>query len=165
MRVLSAFSNHVATAIESARLFERITLAEQELENIFESISDMVYFISEDYVVKSINKAVSNRLGKPSEEIIGKKCYEVFHGLKEPWAKCPHYKTMEEKKAFVKEVEDPYLGGTFIISSSPIFDTTGKSIGTVNVVSDITELKNLRERLIMTERLAALGEGDARGAP
>jgi PAS domain S-box-containing protein len=155
MRFLSAFSNHVATAIESARLFERITLAEQELENIFESISDMVYFISEDYVVKSINKAVSDRLGKPSE---------VFHGLKEPWAKCPHYKTVEEKKAFVKEVEDPYLGGTFIISSSPIFDTTGKSIGTVNVVSDITELKNLRERLIMTERLAALGEVAARVA-
>jgi PAS domain S-box-containing protein len=164
MRFLSAFSNHVATAIESAKLFERIALAEQELENIFESISDMVYFISEDYVVKSINKAVSDRLGKPSEEIIGKKCYEVFHGMNEPWANCPHYKTVEEKKAFVKEVEDPYLGGTFIISSSPIFDTTGKSIGTVNVVSDITELKNLRERLIMTERLAALGEVAARVA-
>jgi PAS domain S-box-containing protein len=164
MRFLSYFSNHIATAIESARLFERVTLAEQELENIFESISDMVYFITEDYVVKSINKAVSDRLGKPPEEIIGKKCYEVFHGMNEPWANCPHHKTVDGKKAFVKEVEDPYLGGTFIISSSPISDTTGKFIGTVNVVSDITELKNLRERFVMTERLAALGEVAARVA-
>ena len=164
MRFLSSFSNHVATAIESARLFERVTLAEQELENIFESISDMVYFITEDYVIKSINKAVSKKLGKPPEEIIGKKCYEVFHGMNEPWADCPHQKTVEGKRAFVKKVEDPYLGGTFIISSSPIFDSAGNSIGTVNVVSDITELNNLRERLIMTERMAALGEVAARVA-
>lgn len=164
MRFLSTFSNHVATAVESARLFEQVTLAEQELENIFESISDMVCFITRDYVVKSINKAVSKKLGKPPKEIIGKKCYEVFHGMNEPWADCPHHRTVETKKAYVEEVEDSYLGGTFITSSSPIFDTTGEFIGTVHVIRDITELKNLQERLIMTERMAALGEVAARVA-
>jgi PAS domain S-box-containing protein len=164
MRFLSAFSNHVATAIESARLFEQVALAEQELENIFESISDMVYLISKDNVLKSINKAVSKRLGKPAEEIIGKKCFEVIHGMNGPWAECPHHKTVETGKAFVEEVEDHHLGGTFIFSSSPIFDTTGEFKGTVNVVSDITELKSLRERLIMAERMAALGEVAAKVA-
>lgn len=144
LRFLTAFSNHVASAIESARLFEQVRLTEQELENIFESISDMVYFVTEDYVLKNINKAVSKRLGKPPEEIIGKKCYEMFHGTSGPWTECPHQKAVETKGAFVEEVEDPYLGGTFITSSSPIFDTAGEFIGTVNVVSDITELKNLR---------------------
>jgi PAS domain S-box-containing protein len=164
MRFLSGFSNHIATAIESARLYEQVALAEQELENIFESISDMVYFINKDYVLKSINKAVSKRLGKPAEEIIGKKCYEVIHGMNGPMAECPHHKTIETGKAFVEEVEDHHLGGTFIFSSSPIFDTAGEFIGTVNVVSDITELKNLRERLIMAERMAALGEVAAKVA-
>ncbi len=56
------------------------------------------------------------------------------------------------------------MGGTFITSSSPIFDTAGEFIGTVNVVSDITELKTLRERVIKTDRLAALGEVAARVA-
>jgi len=164
MKFLTAFSNHVASAIENARLFEQVKLAEQELENIFESISDMVYFVTEDYVVKSINKAVSRRLGKSPEEIIGKKCYEVFHSMSEPWTKCPHHKTVETRTSFVEEVEDPFLGGTCIISSSPIFDTAGAFIGTVNIVSDVTELKNLRERVIKTERMAALGEVAARVA-
>ncbi len=164
MRFLTAFSNNVASAIENARLFEKVKLTEQELENIFESMSDMVYFVREDYVIKNINKAVSKRVGKLPEEIIGKKCYEVFHGTKEPWSECPHQKTVEKRKAFVKEVEDPFMGGTFIISSSPIFDTAGEFIGTVNVVSDITELKTLRERVIKTDRLAALGEVAARVA-
>ena len=164
MRFLTAFSNNVASAIENARLFEQVKLTEQELENIFESMSDMVYFVGEDYVVKNINKAVSKRLGRPSEEIVGKKCYEVFHGTKEPWAACPHQKTVVERKAFVQEVEDPYMGGTFITSSSPIFDMAGEFMGTVNVVSDITELKTLRERVIKTDRMAALGEVAARVA-
>jgi PAS domain S-box-containing protein len=164
MRFLTAFSNHVATAIESARLYEQVALAEQELENIFESISDMVYFITKDYVIKSINKAVSKRLGKPPEEIIGKKCYEIFHGMNEPWEECPHKKTVDTKKPYVEEVGDPYLGGTFITSSSPIFDTTGEFIGTVHILRDITELKSLQERLVMTEKMAALGEVAAKVA-
>lgn len=164
IRFLTVFSNHIATAIEQASLFGQVSLAEQELENIFESISDMVYFITKDYVVKSINTAVSKRLGKPPEEIVGKKCYEIFHGTNGPWAECPHHKTAETRKAFVKEVEDPHLGGTFITSSSPIFDTTGEFIGTVNVVRDITELRNLRERLIKAERMAVLGEVAAKVA-
>src|SRR5574340_1036236 len=49
MQFLASFSNHIASAIESARLFEQVTMAEQQLENIFESISDMVYFVNKDY--------------------------------------------------------------------------------------------------------------------
>jgi PAS domain S-box-containing protein len=164
IRFLTAFSNHIASAIENAKLFEWVKLTEQELENIFESISDMVYFVTEDYVIKNINKAVCKRLGKVPEEIIGKKCFEVFHGTSSPWEKCPHQKAIKFKKSFVEEVEDAHLGGTFITSSSPIFNTSGEFIGTVNVLSDITELKNLRERVIKTERMAALGEVAARVA-
>ena len=52
----------------------------------------------------------------------------------------------------MEEVEDPYLGGTFITSSSPIFDMAGEFMGTVNVLSDITELRTLRERVVKTEQ-------------
>ena len=31
-------------------------------------------------------------------------------------------------------------------------------MGSVHVVRDITELKNLREKLVMSEKMAALGE-------
>ncbi|MEW6067490.1 MAG: PAS domain S-box protein [Nitrospirota bacterium] len=164
IRFLTAFSNHVATAIESATLYEQVILAERELENIFESISDMIYFISKDYVIKNINKAVSKRVGKTPEEIIGKKCYEVIHNMDRPWSACPHQRTIETKRAYVEEVEDTYLGGVFITSSSPIFDIKGEFIGTVNVIRDITELKRLQQKLVVSERMAALGEVAAKVA-
>lgn len=158
MEFLKGFSDQMASAIENARLFEHVAQAEQELENIFESISDLVYFNSSDYTIKKANKAVLARLGKPMESIIGKKCYEIFHGTSEPWAKCPHHKTILTKKSFVEELEDPKLGGTFLSSSSPIFDKTGDLMGTVHIVRDISEIKKLREKVAMGERMSALGE-------
>ncbi len=164
MQFLASFSNQIASAIESARLYEQMTLAEQQLENIFESMSDMVYFNSSDYVIKRVNKAVMNRLGLPSEQILGKKCYELFHGTTEPLGKCPHHKTVNTRKAYVEELDEPHLGGTFLTSSSPIFDTTGEFIGSVHVVRDITELKQLQKKVGVSEKMAALGEVAAKVA-
>jgi len=164
MSFLTAFSNQVAAAIESAKLFEQVSFAEAELENIFRSITDMVYFTDVDYTIKSVNRAVAERFGLPEEGIIGRKCYEVFHGMEEPWRKCPHHKTVETKKAYVEELEDPHLGGTFLTSTSPIFDVSGNFIGTVHIVRDITEIKLIRERLASAERMAALGEVAAKVA-
>ncbi len=164
MRFLTAFSNQMAAAIESAKLFEQVSIAEAELENIFRSISDMVYFTDMDYVIKNMNRAVAERLGKSESEIIGKRCFEVFHGMNEPFKTCPHHKTVETKKPYIEEVEDPRTGETFLTSTSPIFDMGGSFLGTVHIVRDITELKRIRERLATAERMAALGEVAAKVA-
>jgi PAS domain S-box-containing protein len=164
LNFMMGFTSHIASAIENAKLFEEVSLARAELNNIFESITDMVYFNDKDFNIRHVNKAVLKRLGKPAEEIIGKKCYEVFHGTDRPWEKCPHAKTINTNKAFVEEIHDPYLGGTFVISSSPIFDSAKNLVGTVHISRDITELQALRERVATSERMAALGEMAARVA-
>jgi PAS domain S-box-containing protein len=164
LQFLMGFSSHIASAIENARLFENVSLARSELKNIFESISDMVYYTEKDYVIRRVNQAVIDRIGKPENEIIGKKCYEIFHGKDEPWQKCPHSKSMDSKQPYVGEIEDPHLAGTFVVSNSPIFDSNGNFVGTVHISRDITELRNLRERVIHSERMAALGELAARVA-
>lgn len=164
MKFLSGFADQAASAIEAARLFQQISRAEAELENIFRSISDMVFFTDRDYVVKSINQAVAERLGLKSEQIVGRKCYKVFHGLDKPWPMCPHHKTVETMKPYVEELEDPNLKGIFLTSTSPIFDTERNFMGTVHVVRDITEIKELQRKLQATERMAALGEVAAKVA-
>jgi PAS domain S-box-containing protein len=164
MKFLIGFADQVASAIEAARLFHKVSMAEAELENIFRSISDMVFFTGNDYTVKNANQAVMDRLGKPREEIVGRKCYEVFHGLDRPLLTCPHHKTVENRKAYVEEYEDAYLGGTYISSTAPMFDADGMFQGTVHVVRDITEMKDLRVKLHSAERMAALGEVAAKVA-
>lgn len=161
---LMGFASHIASAIENAKLFESISFAESELKHIFESISDMVFFTDKDSTIRRINQAVVKRIGKSEAEIIGDKCYKIFHGKNEPLETCPHRKTLETKKSCVEEIEDPHLGGAFVVSNSPILDSAGNILGTVHIARDVTELRNLRERVTSSERMAALGELAARVA-
>ncbi len=164
MKFLAGFADQVASAVEAARLFEQVSLAEAELENIFRSISDMVFFTDRNYAVKKVNQAVVDNIGLPPEQIVGRKCYEVFHGMDKPLPSCPHHKTVEDMKPHVEELEDEYLRGTYLTSTSPIFDTEGVFLGTVHVVRDVTELKDLQNKLQSAERMAALGEVAAKVA-
>jgi PAS domain S-box-containing protein len=164
MEFLKGFTDQMASAIENAQLFEHVARAEQELENIFESISDLVYFSDGDYRIRKINKAVVTKIGRPPEDIIGKRCYEVFHGMNEPWTKCPHHKTIMTGKSWVEEVQDRHLGGTYLISSSPLFDKAGALLGTVHLARDVSEIQKLRQKVASSERMAALGEMAAKVA-
>jgi PAS domain S-box-containing protein len=164
MNILKGFTDQIASAIENVRLFEHVTQAEQELENIFESISDLMFINGRDYSIKKINHAVTEKIGKSPDEIIGKKCYEIFHGMDSPWDLCPHHKTIGTNQPFVGEVDDPNLGGTFLISSSPLFDKNGELTGTVHIARDVSEIKKLKEKVASIERMAALGEMAAKVA-
>jgi PAS domain S-box-containing protein len=161
---LQGFTGHIASAIENAKLFESVSLAESELKNIFESISDMVFFSDSDCTIRHINQAVVRKVGRPEPEIVGEKCFKIFHGMHDLWDKCPHKKTLSSGEPCVEEVYNPYLKGTFVISTSPIFDSGRNLSGTVHIVRDITELHSLKERVINSERMAALGELAARVA-
>ena len=164
MNILKGFTDQIASAIENVRLFEHVARAEQELENIFESISDLLYINSSDYTIRKINRAVCEKIGKSPKEILGRKCYEIFHGMDSPWELCPHHKTIATNKPYVGEVEDPNLGGTFLISSSPLFDANGSLTGTVHIARDVSEIKKLKEKVVSIERMAALGEMAAKVA-
>ncbi|MEW6599676.1 MAG: GAF domain-containing protein [Nitrospirota bacterium] len=164
LQFLMGFSSHIASAIENARLFENVALAQSELKNIFESISDMVYYTDSEFTIKRVNQAVVRKIGKPEEEIVGQKCFRIFHGKDKPWELCPHHKSSVSQQPYVGELEDPYLNGTFVVSNSPIFDSARNFVGTVHISRDVTELRNLRERVIHSERMAALGELAARVA-
>jgi PAS domain S-box-containing protein len=164
MEFLRGFTDQMASAVENARLFEHVAKAEQELENIFESISDLLYFTDRDFTVKKVNRAALEMLGKPQEEIIGKKSFDVFQGLFEQCKVRYQTEDTQTRKPFVEEIEDTQRGRTYLVSCSPILDNSKELIGTVHLVRDITEIKKLREKVSYAERMAALGEMAAKVA-
>ena len=106
MRFLTSFSNQIAAAIESAKLFEQESSCRGELENMFRSISDMVYITDGDYNIKNINKAVVERMGL-SEEIIE----EVLRSSERraPHT-CPHHKQCSQRRRMLKRWKMPHWG-------------------------------------------------------
>jgi signal transduction histidine kinase len=98
-------------------------------------------------------------MGLSPHESINRKCYDLMHhGASSPRAGCPHLRTMQNKAPAYEEVYDDLTKKTFSVSTFPYFSPDGEIIGSIHIARDITEEKEREIRMIMTERLASLGQ-------
>ena len=88
---------------------------------------------------------MAERLGVTPEQCVGLRCYEVVHGTPQPPEFCPHAHTCQDGREHIAEVDEPRLGGHFLVSTTPRFDEQGRLIGTVHVARDITARKQDEE--------------------
>ena len=120
---------------------EDATNARNEWERTFNSIQDLVAIIDKEHKIVRINKAMADRLGLSPGEVVGRQCYELVHDSKGPHSFCPHDQMLIDGKHHEVEIFEPHIGGTFLISVSPIYDENGRLTGSVHISRDITERK------------------------
>ncbi|MGR3176038.1 MAG: PAS domain S-box protein [Candidatus Scalindua sp.] len=131
---------------KNARLLLEIEeRGKDEWHKTFDVITDIITIHDKDYRIVRANKAFFEKFNIRAEDLSDKKCYEIFHGTSEPWPTCPLTKTAESLKPEYVEVDDPGMGGAFIVSTYPIFDEKGKFCGAVHQTKDITEWKKAEE--------------------
>jgi PAS domain S-box-containing protein len=143
---------------ESKQAQERIERAAEEWRTTFDSITDFISIHDKDSRIVRVNKALADALKTTPKELIGKVCHEVMHGTKEPPANCPQRQTLRTGKSATIEMFEPSLGIWIQESTSPIFDEKGEVTGSVHIVRDVSDQKRMEEQLIMTDRLASIGE-------
>ncbi len=132
---------------ERKRSEEKLWQVAEEWRTTFDSISDLVSIQDKDFKLIRVNKAYADVFKMKPKELIGKTCYEVVHGTKEPCLGCPHRQTLKTGKPATNEMFEPYLGIHLEITTSPIFDDKGEVIHTVHLAKDITERKRAEEAL------------------
>lgn len=120
-----------------------------EWQETFDVIPDIVALISPSFEIIKLNKAGYRSLGKKPGEVIGKKCYEVMHGLDTPIDGCPCREAMATKKAGVGEITQG--GKYYIVTASPILDENNEVIALTHTFKDITERKKAEEELRESE--------------
>ncbi len=131
---------------EHKKAEEKIQQAAEEWITTFNSITDLVSIHDKDFKLVKVNKALADAFGAEPEELIGKTCYEIIHGTKEPPAYCPHKQTIDTKKPQRAEFFEPRLGIYVEASTSPIFDENGEIIASIHIAKDITQRKKAEER-------------------
>jgi len=137
---------------------DRIKRAAEEWRTTFDSITDLVSIHDEDFRLFRVNKAFADVLKMKPKELVGRTCYQVLHGTNEPVPSCPHKVTLETKKPHMAEFFEPRLGIHLEVATSPVFNKKGEAVASVHVARDITERKKMEEQLIVTDRLASIGE-------
>ncbi len=146
-----------AVDISAPKETER-TLQENErfLRNIFTSIQDGLSILDTELNIVRVNPTMERWYAHGSP-LRGKKCYAVYHGRTEPCEVCPSRRAMEKRQACYNVV--PKIGpegrivGWLDLYSFPLIDEgTGRVIGVIEYVRDITERRRAEEEVL---RLAA----------
>ena len=139
-------------------MIQRLKEADLKWENTFDSITDLISIHTSDYTIVKANRALAQRLHTTADKLIGKKCWEVFHGFDGACPGCPHSATLTTMTAATFEVEYPALGGIFLATTFPVFNEKGELTGTIHIAKDITEEKRLQEKFIQSKKMASMGQ-------
>ena len=136
---------------EAARLQEQIACAKRDWELTFDSVPDPVVVVNEECGIQRANRALAELVGLELSEIIGKHCYEVLHRSDKPREDCPHQCLLKTGTEARSDLEEPWLGKIFDLTTSPLRDSSGALKGSVNVLRDITARQRAEEALRASE--------------
>ena len=135
-----------------------------EFDRAFNAIPDLIFVQDKDSTIIMVNAAFAKALKAKPEDIIGKKCYDLFHKLDKPWPGCLLEKTQLDGSPHSEEVNDPATGLFLLIATSPIFGDKGDLVGAVHITKNITKGKRLeRELMLKTTFLEAQTEASLDG--
>lgn len=141
----SLLGRSIRYAIERHQILKDLNHWKRDWENIFHSISNPTLILDPKHVVISANCAAEKVAGKSQDELKGKKCYEIFHGMSHPPDICPMEKMLLSHPLEMKAVEVEIPGWAYMISCSPVFDKEGRLEKIIHTATNIAKLKQAEE--------------------
>jgi PAS domain S-box-containing protein len=143
---------------------ERTLLEQNEaMQTILNGIQDLISVISPEMEIVEVNDAFLQQMGYTREEVIGKKCYEVFQNraarCNQPSIACPldevirNQRRSQQIMTRISQNGDPIY---FEVSAYPIWEKDGKISKFIEISRDITQ--RLEEEAEITRRLEEMVE-------
>lgn len=142
---------------DRVRAENSIRRSEEQWDRTFNSFADIVTLQDVNFRLVKVNQSVCDRLGVARQDILGRYCYELFHGSEEPCPGCPLLETQETFEPFSREMRHEKLEKIFLVSAAPVFDDQGQLEFIVHVAKDITQQKQLEAELFQARKLEAIG--------
>ncbi len=138
--------------------------AELMVRNILETVDEAFIIIDRDFNVLSANRAYGVQAGRPVEEIIGRKCYEISHGISRPCyevgEECAVRRVLEsgEPSSALHTHYDDKKNPIYVETKAfPLKDAVGRVTAAIEIVNNITEKKKLEEQLRQAQKMEAVG--------
>ena len=122
---------------------------------VLDSVADGVFTVDENFVITSFNRAAERITGYSSEEALGKRCSEIFR-TDVCNSDCPMVKAIGAKtKCMIQDIKIRNKEGKPIpvsICVTALVDDSGKVLGGVETIRDLTEVAELKKRLAEERR-------------
>ena len=131
-------------ATESVPVLSQRTL-QAIAEAALNSNPDGVSFQAADYTILYVNPALEQLLNLPAEKLLGRKCYQVFHGTDAPIAMCPARLLSHGEDEWEETFFEPRLGKWIWVRTARA-DLPDGTRGFMHTVRDVTRLKEAEEK-------------------
>ena len=164
LEVSHDLARQLSVGIENVQLLEGIMQQRRLLEDTFNSLIDLVAVVDKDLRIVQTNEAFATRVGlkrtdvmrRSLEDLVGPETFAYVEAAGTWQGIVP---------AVQRRVEDAELGGTFLLTATPLTSQDGQTLGRVLVARDITQQTRLEaeraaltERLVQSQKLASLGQ-------
>jgi two-component system NtrC family sensor kinase len=140
---------------ERTRLLER---AKKDWEATFDSIVDPVAIIDTNYQIRRSNLAYGQHTDVEVRDLPGRTCYSTLIGSEHVCKGCPLQQTLDTHQAAHGEVTEVRRGQIFQVWTFPILESESEVGNIVCYYRNVTEEKELQQRLLQTEKMAAVGQ-------
>ena len=122
-------------------------------ETIFNAIGHPTVIIDVNHRIIAANSATISLTGMPNSGIIGRQCYEIFHGKgsSSPARGCPMEQMIHSGRLETTEMALEALNGIFLVSCTPILNDRGELEKVIHIATDISERKKAENALRASE--------------
>jgi nitrogen-specific signal transduction histidine kinase len=151
---LAVLTEHIATTLENARLYEEVALQKTLVETLFHSVPIGVVAVSPDGMVRWINKEAERLLDCPGESVLNRPAAQLGSRL----ADYLHRAQQDELLVEGKEWVHPETKYVLLIQTNRLADGNGKCLGAVALIHDLTAVKKLKAKQEHVERSAFWNE-------
>lgn len=129
----------------------------QNWNAVFDSIQDPIMILTNEHIVIDLNKTAMKMCGLKREEIINKKCFQIFHKTDVPIAECPCKLSIYDKQPHTNEYS--VNNKVYELTSWPVLDENNEVFRLTHIVKDITKQKTNEELIkAKNEQLQAQNE-------
>jgi two-component system, cell cycle sensor histidine kinase and response regulator CckA len=160
MNLLSVFTGQINTALDNAKLFERLEESEHLYADLFENSPDMYHIINREGYIVSCNRTEAETLGYTKDELIGEHVRILYQEEYHEVLNSNINRIFNEGINLTGVEEQIRLkNGKRIdvsVSSSLIYES-GKPVRARAVMRDITERKMMYDKLLQVQRIDSLG--------
>ena len=125
-----------------------------EWQRVFNAFTDIVFITDANFNILKVNTAFLEavRLLR-AEDVIGKKCFEIFHGNDKPFPKCPvNHNMFKGKGICTEETFDANTGRAILYNVMPILNQHEELVMILHVVKDISDIRRVRQDIAVKDR-------------